>query len=51
MEYDGVRSEQPLQRLMDSSWLLLAIGVSVPFVSYSICSWLALWMLAPATLP
>lgn len=51
MESHGAHITHPLDRLMGSLWVLLAIGVSVPLVSYSICGWLALWMLPAATLP
>jgi hypothetical protein len=43
--------KHPLQRLMDNPWLLLALGVLVPFVSYTLWGWVELWLLPPATLP
>lgn len=41
----------PLQRLMDNPWALLAIGVGVPFISYTAWGWLELLLVAPARLP
>lgn len=40
-----------IQRLMDNPWLLLALGVGVPFVSYTLWGWLELLALPKATLP
>jgi hypothetical protein len=51
MEHDVAQRTHPLQRLMDNPWVLLAIGVTIPFVSYSVWGWLELWMLPVATLP
>jgi len=36
---------------MDNPWLLLVLGIAVPFVSYTVWGWIELWMLPPATLP
>jgi len=47
-ERDG---KKPLQKLMDNPWLLLTLGILVPFVSYTIWGWIELWLLPPATLP
>jgi hypothetical protein len=41
----------PLQKLMDNPWLLLALGVGVPFLSYTLWGWLELIYLPPAQLP
>ena len=44
--------ERPvLQRIMDNPWLLLALGVVVPTVSYTIWAWVELLALPQATLP
>ena len=40
-----------LQRLMDNPWLLLALGVLVPFLSYTLWGWVELANMPPATLP
>lgn len=41
----------PLQRLLDNPWLLLALGLLIPFVSYTAWGWIELLALTPATLP
>jgi hypothetical protein len=40
-----------LQRLMDNPWLLLFLGVVVPFVSYTIWGWIDMASMPPASLP
>jgi len=40
-----------LQKLMDNPWLLLALGVIVPTLSYTIWGWIELIMLTEAKLP
>lgn len=41
----------PIQRLMDNPWLLLALGVLVPFVSYTAWGWIEIMNVPPAALP
>lgn len=41
----------PLQRLLDSPWVLLALGLLVPALSYTAWGWVELVQLGPATLP
>jgi hypothetical protein len=41
----------PLQRLLDSPWVLLALGLLVPALSYTMWGWIELTQVAPATLP
>lgn len=41
----------PLQRLMDNPWILLALGVLIPFLSYTAWGWFELTTTPPATLP
>jgi hypothetical protein len=41
----------PLQRLLDNPWLLLALGILVPFVSYTLWGWVELSNVQPASLP
>ncbi len=41
----------PLQRIMDNPWLLLAVGLLVPILSYTVWGWVELATLPPATLP
>jgi len=40
-----------LQRLMDNPWLLLALGVLIPFLSYTAWGWIELLLIKPAQLP
>lgn len=41
----------PIQRLMDNPWLLLALGILVPAISYTLWGWIDLATLPPAPLP
>lgn len=43
--------KHPIQKLMDNPWLLLALGVIIPSVSYTLWGWLELLFLKPAQLP
>jgi hypothetical protein len=45
------RKKHPLQRLMDNPWLLLVLGVVIPFISYTAWGWIELLFIKPATLP
>jgi hypothetical protein len=36
---------------MDNTWLLLALGVIVPFLSYTVWGWIELALLKPASMP
>ena len=40
-----------LQRLLDNPWLLLVLGVLIPFLSYTLWGIVELRSVAPATLP
>ena len=44
-------SDPWLKRLMDNTWLLLALGVLIPLVSYTLWGWVELGSVQPATLP
>ncbi|MBZ0271092.1 hypothetical protein K8I61_03590 [bacterium] len=39
------------QKLMDNPWLLLALGLLIPFLSYTAWGWIELALMAPAQLP
>ncbi len=41
----------PLQKLMDNPWLLLALGILIPFLSYTVWGWIELLNVKPAMLP
>lgn len=43
--------KHPLQKLMDNPWLLLLLGVLIPFLSYTLWGVLELRHIPPATLP
>jgi hypothetical protein len=43
--------KHPIERLMDNPWLLLALGVIVPFVSYTLWGWIELATMPQALLP
>jgi len=44
-------AKHPLQRLMDNPWLLLALGVLIPFISYTAWGWIDQILLPDAKLP
>ena len=43
--------KHPIQKLMDNTWLLLALGVVIPILSYTVWGWIELMTLKPAALP
>lgn len=43
--------KHPIQRLMDNTWLLLALGILIPFLSYTVWGWIELLNVKPAPLP
>ena len=43
--------KHPLQKLMDNPWLLLALGVLIPTLSYTVWGWIEILLVKPATLP
>lgn len=40
-----------LERLLDNPWILLALGVLIPTLSYTLWGWIEVWRLPAATLP
>lgn len=43
--------KHPLQKLMDNPWLLLVLGIVIPFVSYTAWGWIELATRPVAALP
>jgi hypothetical protein len=43
--------KHPLQKLMDNPWLLLLLGLLIPFLSYTVWGLVELSNVPPATLP
>lgn len=41
----------PWQRLLDNPWLLLILGIVLPFLSYTAWGWIELFSIPKATLP
>ena len=40
-----------LKRVLDNTWLMLVLGVVVPFLSYTVWGWIELLTVKPAALP
>jgi len=51
MQPSRKESKHPFQRVMDNPWLLLLLGILIPFLSYTIWAWIELARLPKATLP
>lgn len=51
MEAAAAAKEPLLKRLMDNPWLLLVLGLVVPFISYTAWGWIELLAVGPAKLP
>jgi hypothetical protein len=47
----GTGDRHWIQRLMDNPWLLLALGVGIPTVSYTVWGWIELILVPGAKLP
>lgn len=50
-EQDATFEKHPVQKLMDNPWLLLALGVLIPLVSYTAWGWIELTLMEAAQLP
>ncbi len=48
---EATRKEHPLKRLMENPWLLLVLGVVLPFVSYTLWGWIDTATMTRALLP
>jgi hypothetical protein len=40
-----------LQKLLDNPWILLLLGVAIPFISYTAWGWFEIAQMKPALLP
>ena len=40
-----------IQRFYDNPWILLVLGILIPFLSYTAWGWIELAMIQPAELP
>ncbi len=45
------KPKHPIQKLLDNTWALLALGIVVPILSYTVWGWIELAMLTDARLP
>ncbi len=41
----------PWQKVLDNPWLLLALGLIIPILSYTVWGWVELALLSEAKLP
>lgn len=39
--------KHPLHKLMDNTWLLLALGILIPSLSYTLWGWIELLLVKP----
>lgn len=45
------KPKHPLQKLMDNPWLLLALGLLIPLLSYTLWGLIEVFNATPARLP
>ena len=50
-EDDTTFEKHPIQKLMDNPWLLLALGLLIPLISYTAWGWIELTLMKMAQLP
>lgn len=43
--------KHPIQKLMDNTWALLALGILIPMLSYTVWGWIELLLVKTAALP
>lgn len=48
---ETAEKKHPFQRLMDNPWLLLALGLVIPILFYTVWGWIELILLPDGTLP
>lgn len=51
MEHKEQKKKHPFQRLLDNPWLLLALGLLITLLSYTVWGWIELGTMPEATLP
>lgn len=44
-------TDNAYQKFLDNPWLLLFLGLAIPFISYTAWGWIELVLMAPAKLP
>ena len=44
-------ARHPLEKLIDNPWLLLVLGLLIPFLSYTLWGLIEVWTLPAAQLP
>ena len=47
----NTEKEPLLKRVLDNTWLMLVLGVLIPFLSYTVWGWIELASIKPAALP
>lgn len=48
---NSTSSRHWIQNFYDNPWILLALGILIPFISYTLWGWVELSMITPAELP
>ncbi len=51
MEAQEERKHGAVRRFFDNTWLLLALGFVIPFLSYFVWGWIEIAAMKPAQLP